>query len=101
MLCVMKGALIIEYKETSAFEMQVLDTSDRLLKCAISDGMLIKLCFDRSLTIFYAKGVFVVCKIVNSISYEFGGVLLTDYHSAYRFKIFNKWSKFLNKQLVE
>ena len=97
MLCVMKGALIIEYKETSAFEMQVLDTSDRLLKCAISDGMLIKLYFDR----FYAKGVFVVCKIVNSISYEFGGVLLTDYHSAYRFKIFNKWSKFLNKQLVK
>ena len=28
-----------------------------------------------------------VYKIVNSISYEFGGVLLTDYHSAYRFKI--------------
>ena len=42
-----------------------------------------------------------VYKIVNFISYEFGGVLLTDYHSAYRFKIFNKWSKFLNKQLVE
>ena len=42
-----------------------------------------------------------VYKIVYSISYEFGGVLLTDYHSAYRFKFFNKWSTFLNKQLVE
>ena len=42
-----------------------------------------------------------VCKIVNSISYEFGGVLSKDYHSAYRFKIFTKWSKFLNIQLVE
>ena len=42
-----------------------------------------------------------VYKIVNTKSYVFGGVLLTDYHSAYRFKIFNKWSKFLNKQLVE
>ena len=42
MLWVMKGAWIIEYKETSVFEMQVLDTSDRLLKCVISDGTLIK-----------------------------------------------------------
>ena len=31
---------------------------------------------------------FVVCKIVNSISYEFGGVLSKDYHSVYRFKMF-------------
>ena len=40
-----------------------------------------------------------VCKTVNSLSYEFGGVLSMDYHSPYRFKILKKRSKFQNKQL--